>query len=170
LIKGLETSDPDPDLKEKLMLFGQFVGNWKFDCTWLLPNNIKVEGEGEVSFGWILQGTAIQDVWIAKANNFSVKSPQNPPRIFGTTLRLYDQKINAWQCIYFAPKSDAVLSFIAQKKGKEIVLESKTLLENPEKWIYSEITPSSFQWRSEHTQNNGKTWSVKQKVSAIKEI
>ena len=42
--KGLGATDPDPDLKDKLMLFGQFVGDWviikarylQSDGTWLV--------------------------------------------------------------------------------------------------------------------------------------
>jgi len=34
MIKGLGADGPDPKLKEKLMLFGQFVGDWEIQSEW----------------------------------------------------------------------------------------------------------------------------------------
>ncbi len=65
LIKGLEADGPDPNLKEKLMLFGQFVGDWDIvEARYTQADGTEVKMKGEVHFGWILGGTAIQDVWI----------------------------------------------------------------------------------------------------------
>jgi hypothetical protein len=61
LIEGLGAKGPDPSLKEKLMLFGQFVGDWDIiEARYLQADGIWVKMEGEVHFGWILGGTAIQ--------------------------------------------------------------------------------------------------------------
>jgi hypothetical protein len=62
-IKGLVANGPDPILKEKLMLFGQFIGNWDIiEARYVQPDGTWVNMKGEVHFGWILGGTAIQDV------------------------------------------------------------------------------------------------------------
>ena len=49
--------------------------------------------KGEVHFGWILDGTAIQDVWMGG----HVGSQE--VTLFGTTIRFYDPKIDAWEAL-----------------------------------------------------------------------
>ncbi len=163
MIKNLLSEKPDTKLKENLILFGQFIGNWRIHSTWFLSDNKQVEGEGEVSFGWILYGTAIQDVWTGKAIN----PPPNFPEVgFGTTIRVFNSKIDAWNCIWISPLSPVVATFIAKKKGKEIVLEGINERNQPENWIYSNITSNSFDWRAESSVDGGKTWILEQIIKA----
>jgi hypothetical protein len=57
LIKGLRALGPDPNLKEKLMLFGQFVGDWNIvEAHYTQGDGTEVKMKGEVHFGWILGG------------------------------------------------------------------------------------------------------------------
>lgn len=165
MIKKLHTDYPDSRFKEKLMLFGQFIGDWKIESQWFLPNNISPKGSGEVHFGWILDGNAIQDVWMGKVEN---PPPGFPETGSGTTIRFYDSIIDKWQCIWIAPKSNTVGIFIAQKIDDEIILEGKTKEGYLERWIYSEITAQSFQWRAVESYDNKKTWKLVQKISAKK--
>jgi hypothetical protein len=51
-IKGLIAEGPDPELKDKLMLFGQFVGDWEIECESLQSDGKWVKSKGEVHFGW----------------------------------------------------------------------------------------------------------------------
>jgi len=83
IIKGLEADGPDPVLKDKLMLFGQFVGDWEIESQWFLPNGLTPTGKGEIHFGWILNSTAIQDVWSGHVDN---PPPGFPSTSFGTTI------------------------------------------------------------------------------------
>jgi hypothetical protein len=46
------------------MLFGQFIGDWKIiKDRYVQGDGSSVEMRGEVHFGWILSGLAIQDVF-----------------------------------------------------------------------------------------------------------
>jgi len=62
--QGLAASGPDVDYAEKLMLFGQFVGDWEVDFTVYGPDGTREIERAEWHFGWVLQGRAIQDVFI----------------------------------------------------------------------------------------------------------
>ena len=166
MIKLLLADGPDKELKAKLQ-FGQFIGNWQIHSTWYLKNGIQFEGEGEVSFRWILYGTAIQDVWTG--------DPINPPKgfpkkVFVTTIRYYDKTIDAWKCIWIAPASTITSVFIARKKGEKIVLEGTNKEENKENWIYSKINPESFDWRAEISKDNRKTWDVEQIIKSVRQL
>jgi hypothetical protein len=81
-IKGLGADGPDPNLKEKLMLFGQFVGDWDIiEARYTQADGTEVKVKGEVHFGWILGGTAVQDVWMG------CREGSQKVILFGTTIR-----------------------------------------------------------------------------------
>jgi hypothetical protein len=161
-IKGLVADDVDPALREKLGLFGQFIGDWEIDLQASLPDGTPVTAKGEVHFGWILNGTAVQDVWSSRIEN---PPPGIPASSAGTTIRFYDSEIDAWQVIWVFPPDRVVKRFVARKVGQDIVLENQTSagLTN-ERWIYTDITPTSFYWRAEETSDGGKNWKVKRKI------
>ncbi len=164
MLAGLVTHSPDLKLKEKLMLFGQFVGDWEIESEWYLPDGLIPKGMGEIHFGWILNGTAIQDVWSGRVDD---PPPGFPSTGFGTTIRFYDPKIDALRIIWIAPVGSIVQTFVARPVGDEIVLEGRTVDDKyPERWILSEITPNSFHWRSVESYDEGITWQVTQKVWA----
>ena len=102
----------------------------------------------------ILDGRAVQDVWMWNDEKTGKPVPA------GTTVRFYDAKIDAWHSVWFSPEQGAVKSFVARRVGDEIVLDGKTAEGYPVKWIFSEITPNSFRWHAEESQDNGKTWTL----------
>lgn len=158
-IEGLLVEGPNPEMKEKLMLFGQFVGDWDIlEDRSLQPDGTWTTTRGELHWGWILDGRAVQDVWMW------IDEKTGKLILEGTTVRFYDAKIDAWHSVWLAPRQGAVKTFVARKVGDEIVLEGKTAEGYPVKWIFSEITPDSFRWRAEETQDNGKTWTLKEEM------
>ena len=84
--------------------------------------------------------------------------------VHGTTVRFYDRKIDAWHSVWISPTKSIVQTFIARKVKDEIVLEGKTPDGYPEKWIFSDITPDSFRWRSVETHDAGKTWTLTEEM------
>ncbi len=159
LIKCLTAHGPDPSLKNRLMLFGQFIGDWDIvDARYLQADGTWVKMKGEVHFGWILGGTAIQDVWMGCIE------ASKKMTMFGTTIRFYDPKINAWRSTWLSPLKGLVETFIGHEVNGEIVLEHKTVEGYPEKWIFSQITSRSFRWHSEETRDEGKTWLLTEEM------
>jgi hypothetical protein len=162
-IKGLQAYGPDSNLKDKMMLFGQFVGDWDIvEARYMQTDGNWVKMKGEVHFGWILGGTAIQDVWMGCREN------SQKMVLFGTTIRFYDPKIDAWRSTWLSPLKGLVQIFIARKVKDEIVLELQTTEVYPEKWIFSGITPQSFRWHSEETHDKGKTWLLTEEMEIKK--
>lgn len=163
MIKGLGADRPHPELKEKLMLFGQFIGDWDIiEARYPQPDGAEVKRKGEIHFGWVLDGKAIQDVWMIYKENLRRAVPA------GTTIRFYDRKIDAWRSTWISPDQGVVQTFIGRKVNDEIVLEGKTKEGYPENWIFSQITPTSFRWRSVETHDNGKTWQLTEEMKVRK--
>ena len=162
-MRSLETDGPYSELKDKLMLFGQFSGNWEYESQYFLPDGKTARAKGEIHFGWILGGTAIQDVMTGVV----LDPPPGFPRTgFGTVVRFYDPNIDAWHCVWVAPLSRVVQTFTARKVGDEIILEGKNAEGFLERWIFAEITPDLFDWRAMESRDKGQTWRLDQKIWA----
>lgn len=146
-------------MKEKLMLFGQFVGDWQIvEARYPQPDGTELKRRGEIHFGWILNGKAVQDVFMT----IDEKSGRTIP--VGTTVRFYDPKIDAWHSFWISPVQDVMQPFVARKVKDDIVLEGKTKQGYPERWVFSDITPDSFRWYAEETHDSGKTWVLTEEM------
>ena len=58
----LHAHGPAVDLEKKIALYGQFIGSWDTDIVTHEPNGVEHRGNGEIHFGWVLEGRAIQGV------------------------------------------------------------------------------------------------------------
>jgi hypothetical protein len=143
---------PDPALAEKLALFGQFVGSWDLEIVYHDPER---RLSGEWHFAWALDGRAVQDVWIA------------PGVEWGTTLRFFDPRIDAWRSTWIGPHKGLVLPFVAKQVGDEIVLEREEV-GTTTRWIFSEVAPESFHWRAVESRDGGESWTLVQEMDAVK--
>jgi hypothetical protein len=174
-IKGLNSDGPDPALVDKLKLFGQFVGDWEFDLISIRPDGKRVKGGGEWHFGWVLGGRAVQDVWIARDD---VSKPDGSISEWGTTVRCYDPKSDVWRVVWVGPKRGNLMGFVARHSADEIVMETDYVQGLPHRnapsgvptnrgqWIFDEIKPDSFRWRSLISHDGGKNWTMSQEMFA----
>ena len=152
-IEGLPADGPTPELAKKLALFGQFVGDWDIlECRSLEGDGTWSTSRGKLHWRWVLEGRAVQDVW----TTIDEKSGRSVP--IGTTIRFYDPKIDAWHSVWLAPVFGVVRPFIGRAVGSEIVLEGKNDRGNPIRWIFSDITGSSFRWRGEELRTPPSGW------------
>ena len=163
MIDALQAHGPHPDLAEDLMLFGQFVGAWDVDVTNSAPDGTKQELKGEWHFGWVLEGRAIMDVWITPRRSLR---GQADPYEYGATLRFFDPTIQAWRSTWIGPVRHLVRAFIARQVGDEIILEGSSEQGNRIRWIFSQITPTSFRWRNVESSDDGATWTKVQEMAA----
>lgn len=159
VITGLGASGPFPELEEKLSLFGQFVGDWDIlEDRFFQNDGSELVLEGELHWGWILGGKALQDVWMYRDKDTRELIPA------GTTVRFYDSKIDAWRSVWMTPEGHVVTAFIGNKVEDEIVLEGRNDDGVMLKWIFYNIKPDSFMWRGEESKDSGKTWILAEKM------
>src|SRR4029434_5309136 len=89
---------PAVDRAEALNLYGQFIGDWDTDIVAHAPDGVRHQGQGEIHFGWILEGRAIQDVWMIPRRKDRRPGAQVMPvtgNLYGTTLRVYDPALRS---------------------------------------------------------------------------
>jgi hypothetical protein len=163
LMDALIAERPAAENEGALQLFGQFAGSW--DSTLLLTNADGTidNGRGEIHAGWVLEGRAVQDVWIFPKRGTTTS---DGGREYGTTIRFFDRKAGNWRSIWISPVNHVTRSFRVHADGDEIFLEARTARGFPQKWIFSAITPNSFHWRNIMTPDDGRTWQLLEDVSA----
>ena len=165
LMDALLANGPAPENAGALNQFGQFAGSW--DTALSLPNadGTVTKGEGEIHFGWVLEGRAVQDVWIFPKGGTVAGAPAGE---YGTTIRFFDRAAGNWRSIWISPVNHVTRMFRVRADGDEIFLETRTARGLPQRWIFSGVTPTSFHWRNIVTHDDGRSWRLLEEVAARK--
>ena len=151
------------ELRDKLSLFGQFVGEWEFEGILGKGTPEEQRIPGEWIFSWILDGTAIQDVFICPSRKECEKNP-TPNAEYGTTIRFYNQATDVWDMFYGLSGATHILE--GKQVGDQIVVNNKSESESLTQWIFSNIKSNSFHWQNQTSHDNGATWNVNFELSA----
>lgn len=110
-IDALHVSGPADEHVGKLMLFGQFVGSWDLEWAGTGANGEPATATGELHFGWVLGGRAVQDIWIVPGRGQPGEG-QLPSAFHGSTIRFYDPSIDAWRSTWVEPVNCRVRRFV----------------------------------------------------------
>jgi hypothetical protein len=160
LVEALHVREPASEHQDKLMLFGRFVGSWTIHWTGAAAQ----QATGELHFGWVLAGRAIQDIWIVPGRG-RPGAGEPPLAFYGTTVRFYDPVIDAWRSTWIEPVNHRVRRFIGRPEGDDIVLLSQE--DQPQlRWRFTDIRPDSFTWIGQSSIDGGVTWSVDEEMHA----
>lgn len=141
----LHADGPASGLEDGLGLYGWLVGSWHMDVVRRMPDGRTVGSDGEIHFGWVLGGTAIQDVWMTPA-----RTSGQTPQMFGTTLRVYDPGIDAWHIVWTDPVRQVHSRQTGRAVGDAIVQEGADAAGIRNRWTFRDIRADGFHWIGEH--------------------
>ena len=148
-----------PEIPESADLYGWLVGSWDLDVRhyW---TDVSGQGlEGEAHFTWALEGRAVQDVWIMPRRGRRGAALDRAANTFGTTLRVWDPKLEAWRVTWINPVTGARAELVGRRSGTDIV-QIGHAEGIPIRWVFSEVTPDSFRWTGEALNPDGRTWQL----------
>ena len=157
----LHADRPDPERVAKLKLYAWLVGDWTMDVTTILEGDETHKGHGEIHAGWVLQGRAIQDVWMIprlKDRKPGIEQLPGAGNWYGTTLRLYDPNIDAWRILWNDPATNFFTQQIGRACGRDIVQEGPDPRGGLMRWTFAEIARNSFHWTAERSPKAGRDW------------
>jgi hypothetical protein len=154
MISVLPAMGPHASLGDQASVFGRFVGTWDADYTKIGDDGKISHTAGEIILGWIMDGHALQDLFIVYPN------PPGEKRIVGTTLRYFDDKSGKWRVTYIEPASDSVITMTGGQEGSRIVLHGEGRQSSLIRWSFNDIKDNSFTWRGERSLDGGKTWRL----------
>jgi hypothetical protein len=161
MLDALHAVQPNPALAAKLNLYGRFVGSWDLDVEFHTLTGATLRAEGEWHFNWVLDGKAVQDVWIFPARRLRGDKSE-PWHMYGSTFRWYDPAIDAWHITWFDPSRPMEMRQI----GPDIVQIGEDHNGLQRRWRFVEITDSSFRWIGEASWDKGATWTLEMEMRA----
>ena len=168
-VSVLHADGPAADRAEKLDLYAWLIGDWEADIITHARDGTRHEGQGEIHFGWVLEGRAIQDVWMTpprKQRRAGAPILPVAANWYGTTLRVYDPAIDAWRVFWIDPAENEFRELIGRRRGADIVNEGKTESGALVRWSFTAITPRSFHWLGEASSDGGASWRLHSEVLA----
>jgi hypothetical protein len=148
------------EIPESADVYGWLIGSWELD-VWHYVVDVSGRGlKGEAHFGWVLEGRAVQDVWIMPPRSERTADPDKALNMYGTTLRIWDPLIQAWRVTWINPVRGSRDELIGRWHGKDVVQVGAHADATPIRWIFTEITPESFHWIGEALEADTKTWRL----------
>jgi DNA/RNA-binding domain of Phe-tRNA-synthetase-like protein len=148
-----------PTIPGSMDVYGWLVGSWELEVVRYWGVDVVGHGlRGEVHFGWVLEGRAIQDVWIMPRRSDRTGSEETTQNMYGTTFRMWDPVIQAWRITWKNPAGGHYEEQIGRRIGPDIVQLGIRSNGTPTRWTFAEITKDSFRWLGDALDPDGKTW------------
>jgi hypothetical protein len=149
------------EIPESLDAYGWLIGSWELEvCHYKAVDVTTRRMKGEVHFGWVLEGRAVQDVWIMPPRSERIEGLDKTNNMYGTTLRVWDSAIQAWHITWINPVTGHREEQIGRRCGNDVVQVGARLDGTPTRWRFTEITRDSFHWTGESLLPDGKTWKL----------
>ena len=159
-VDALHSAGPAPDRASNMGLYGWLIGRWEMDAIYHADDGATRRSPGEIHFGWVLEGRAIQDVWIVPGRDVKCSVRAGPGNFYGTTLRVYDPNLDAWRIFWSDPVNQVYRQQIGRARGSDIVQEGQDDTGAAVRWRFTEITPNSFHWLGERSPDGGETFRL----------
>jgi hypothetical protein len=166
----LHSTAPASDRADKLGLYGFLVGSWETTVIAHEESGITHTNRGEIHAGWVLEGRALQDVWMLPRR--AERQPDAPRPLpvtgdwYGTTLRIYDPGLDAWHILWSNPVTQLYTRQIGRARGADIVQEGRHESGALMRWSFTRIKPESFHWLADISTDDGATWRLQTEVLA----
>ena len=140
-------------------LYGRLVGTWDVGNRYLdEKTDTWRTGTAVWTFGWVLAGRAVQDVmWFTEDDG---------SRATGSTMRLYDPEDDVWHVVWFDPRGRTPVLTGRPGADGDIVQEGTRPDGRPIRWLFTEVTGTSFRWLGYVSDDGGTTWRLEQEMLA----
>ena len=149
------------EIPESADAYGWLIGSWELDVRHYKAVDVTALGlKGEAYFGWVLEGRAVQDVWIMPRITARAANMEKTNNMYGTTLRVWDPSIQAWRITWINPVTGHREEQIGRWSGKDVVQVGARSDGTPTRWRFTEIAPDSFHWIGESLMTDGTTWKL----------
>jgi hypothetical protein len=157
----LAASGRSPEIPQTADLYGWLVGDWELDVDHYWGLDVRARHiKGEVHADWVLEGRALQDVWIMPQNSQRTGPLDPHMNMYGTTFRLWDPAIQAWRITWSNPAGEHYEQQIGRQSGEDIVQIGVRANGTPTRWRFTEITKNSFHWLGEALDPDGHEWKL----------
>ena len=156
MLAALGAEYPHPSIANEARPFDRLVGTWDCDFTFYLGDGRVLRKKGELRFGWILDGRALQDIWI------TYPPDRARERSIGTSLRFFDTNRKLWRVVFIGPEHNYLVNVEGGLERDRIVLRGIDTDGAQIRWTFMDIKDDSFTWHGEKSRDGGKTWNLEE--------
>lgn len=157
----LHASGRSVEINQSVDVYGGLVGSWELEVLYYRGADVSLQKlRGEAHFGWVLEGRAIQDVWIMPRFPDRKPGDDRANNMYGTTLRVWDPAIQAWRIRWINPINGHEEHQTGRKVGNEIVQVGARADGTPTRWRFTEISSYSFHWLGEVLEPDARKWKL----------
>lgn len=156
--QALMSREPCAELGVHADVYAWLIGGWTVKAVDYFSDGTKQETSGEWYFAWVLEGRAVQDVWIAPQRSLRNDQTSKIRNRYGSTIRMFDFETNTWTIHWFNPVSGAKDMLVAEVIGTDVVQHGKDSDGNLMRWLFTDITSESFRWYGERSMTGGTIW------------
>ncbi|HET9430860.1 MAG TPA: hypothetical protein VFO70_06775, partial [Chitinophagaceae bacterium] len=139
-------------------IYGWLVGSWKMEVYDFLPGGEKIKSEGEWLFTRVMEGRAIQDLFIVPRRSLRSEGIPIKGDRYGTSLRTFNKEDKLWRIHWHNPVNGAFNELFGKQENGDIVQTGVDSEGNRIRWIFTDIKYDSFRWYGERSIDNGHTW------------
>jgi hypothetical protein len=134
----------------------------------ILPDGSRHESQGEWHFAYVLEGRAVQDVWIAPARKHRDASTPKTSNRYGTTVRFYEPASRTWRMVWVNPVSGTLQTLVGRGTSDGIVQEGTDSDLARIRWSFHRLDGHSFHWTGERSTDQGKTWELRAEFFGVR--
>jgi hypothetical protein len=165
----LAASERSTEIPESADVYGWLCGSWDLDVLHYRGIDVAARGlKGEVHAARVLEGRAVQDVWIMPKSSDRSSHADRAMNMYGTTLRSWDPSVQAWRIAWTNPVRGHHEEQVGRWSGKDILQEGSRGDGTRTRWTFTEITAVSFHWRGEARYPNEETWTLEAEFLATR--
>lgn len=154
----LIASNPHPSLGAHANTFGRIMGSWAGEYREIGESG-EQRGQMEVHLYWVLEGRAVQDVWITPSRK-EMSTRGIPPLYWGSTMRIFDAATESWRMFWFNPVEPFVRGELVGRRVGDDIVQLGSYGDTPIKWVFEDITANSFAWRGYWMGPGGGDWNL----------
>lgn len=158
MVDALHADGPSSELTREDHLYDPLIGSWDARVVDYPGDGTKRELTGEWHFGYILEGRAVQDVWIVPPRAERKGDTPGAGNRYGTTIRAFNLTERRWHATWINPVSGALDQLVARREGDDIVHEGRKADGTIVRWVFTDIEENSARWYGERSMDDGVTW------------
>lgn len=113
MIATLRAAKPNPSLGDQANVLSRLVGTWDVDYMDYRKDGTTLRRTGVFTVGWIMDGRAIQDVWIV--NPWGT----HDEREVYTEVHYFEPKSHTWQAIFVDPQAGSIAKLTSIEQTKD---------------------------------------------------
>ena len=171
-VEALRAAPPAAGRGGSSDMFTPLIGDWDAEVVDHLPGGITRRQSAEIHFAWVLEGRAIQDVWIVPARHDRLKRDASPAdgNRYGTTLRVYEPELDAWRITWLNPVTRVETRLVGRRVGAQIVQTGADADGRIIRWAFVDLRSDRFHWRGERSADGGRTWITETEYFARRRV